>query len=81
MARREWEIGTPATHTVMIDHSYWFGTATVHLDGAQVHRRGWKFCDTGFEHRFKIDGVPCIVRVFNRPFAFTYELWVDGKLQ
>jgi hypothetical protein len=81
MTTREWNIEQPSKHAVRIDHSFWSGRAVIYLDGQDLFRRGIKVWDTGFEHRFKIDGVPCIVRVITRPFHFTYELWVDGKLQ
>ena len=81
MAIHEWHIEQPSEHTVRIEHGFWSGRAAIYLDGEELFRRGIELWDTGFEHRFKIDGVPCILRVINRPFHFTYELWADGKLQ
>jgi hypothetical protein len=78
---RVWNVNTGSGHAVRLDHGFWSGKALIQLDGEDIFRRGLKIFDTGFEHRFQVDGVPCIIRVLNRPFAFTYELWVDGKLQ
>lgn len=76
-----WEINICSGHTVRLDHGFWSGKALILLDGAEIFRRGLKIWDTGFEHRFQIEDVACIIRVLNRPCAFTYELYVDGKLQ
>ena len=43
--------------------------------------RSSKLWDTGFEYRFKLEGLPCIIRVMYRTWSYEYELWVDGKLQ
>jgi len=37
--------------------------------------------DTGFEHRFEINGLPALVRAMFRTWHYEYELWIDGKLQ
>ena len=76
-----WDFSCGSSHTVSIQHGFWSGKASIELDGREIFQRGIVLFDTGFEHRFRIDDIPCIVRVLNRPFAFTYELWVDGKLQ
>ena len=47
----------------------------------EVFRRSGKLWDNGLEHRFDIDGVPCIVRIILRVLSYSYELWVDGKLK
>jgi len=78
---REWETTTPPGHMVRVEHDFWSGRTIIYLDGEQIFERGRKFWDTGLEHRFTIDGVPCIIRIMNRLFDYTYELWADGKLQ
>ncbi len=81
MKTQEWHIEHPKKHVVRVEHGFWSGRAAIRLDHNEIFRRGVKLFDTGFEHRFAIDGLPCILRVINRPFHYTYELWVDGKLQ
>lgn len=81
MTRTEWTIEEPQPHTVSVQHGFWSGKAVINVDGAEIFRRAGKFWDTGLEHRFELDGVPCIVRIINRPFSYSYELWVDGKLK
>ena len=76
-----WKVSIGEGHTVRLYHGFWSGRAAIELDGEEMFRRGLKICDTGFEHRFQIEGIAAIIRVLNRPFAFTHELWVDGKLQ
>ncbi|MCL6646688.1 MAG: hypothetical protein K6U88_17325 [Dehalococcoidia bacterium] len=51
------------------------------MDGQVIYQRGFKFWDTGFEHRFELEGLPHIVRALYRTWHYEYELWVDGKLQ
>ena len=81
MNKREWPIEDLKKHVVRIEHGFWSGKAAMFVDSNEVFRRGVKLWDTGFEHRLTVDGLPCILRVINRPFHYTYELWVDGKLQ
>ncbi len=78
---KTWSVSCPGNHTVSLDHGFWSGRAAIIIDGQEVYRRGFTVFDTGFEHRFRIDDMPCLIRVLNRPFAFTHELWVDGRLQ
>ena len=82
MVVREWLIEAPAPHKVRVEHWWVFsGKARVWLDGEMLWERSHKMWDVGFEYRFKLDGVPCLVRVLYRTWTYEYELWVDGKLQ
>jgi hypothetical protein len=82
MVVREWTITKPHPHLVRVEHWHLFsGKARVLVDGQVIYYRHSKFWDTGFEHRFEVDGYPCLVRVLYRTWHFEYELWVDGKLQ
>ena len=79
---REWKVsGTPA-HTVRVEHWRVFsGRARVLLDGEEIYHRKYSLYDTGFEHRFELNGLPAIVRSLYRTWHYEYELWIDGKLQ
>lgn len=87
MRVREWTIAKPQPHRIAVE----FGglldkfSARILLDDNEIHRepRRWlpDFTGGGFEHRFELDGLPCIVRVLRRFTHFEYELWLDGKLQ
>lgn len=81
MTRSEWRFSCPEEHVVCLTHGFWSGKATIELDGKEIFRRPRKLWDMGFEHRFEVAGVPCIIRVFSRLTGFEYELWVDGKLK
>ena len=83
--KRAWTVSTPATHCVTVEH-FWNGAAQLCVDGQELHHhhpRYYCVADRGFEHRFDLDGLPCIVRVLRRgPFGwYEYELYLDGKLQ
>ena len=80
MTTTEWHITNPQKHGVRLEHDFWSGKAALFVDATQIFARGVTLWDTGFEHRFAVEGLPCILRVISRPFHFTYELWVDGKL-
>jgi hypothetical protein len=54
------------------------GYRVITVDGQVVVRDG-KFWDTGSEHRFEVEGIPCILRIRHQVFGYEYELWVDGK--
>jgi len=81
MTRTEWHIAEPKPHTVSVEHGFWSGKAIICVDNQEIFRRTGKLWDTGLEHRFDIDGVPCIVRIIHRFLSYSYELWVDGKLK
>jgi mannose-6-phosphate isomerase-like protein (cupin superfamily) len=82
MLVREWTISRPAPHIVRVEHWRVFsGKARILVDDEQIYFRRSKFYDTGFEHRFVLDGFPCIVRALYRTWHYEYELWIDGKLQ
>jgi len=82
MLVREWLLEKPAAHKVRVEHWRIFsGKARIWLDGQLLWERSFKFWDTGFEYRFTMDNLPCIVRALYRTWEYEYELWVDGKLQ
>lgn len=82
MLVREWTISKPKPHLVRVEHWQLFsGKARILMDGQENYHRNSKLWDTGFEHRFELDGLPCIVRVLYRTWDYEYELWIDGKLQ
>ena len=82
MTTRQWSVETENSHTVRVDHwNTWSGKVHIYVDDELVYERPRKLFDTGLEHRFKVDNLPYIVRIFYRTWAFEYELWVDGKLQ
>ena len=78
---QEWKLDEVMPHRVRIEHNRLTGSARLLVDGAVVYERPFKFWDTGFEHRFKLDGLPAIVRAIYRTWHYDYELWVDGRLQ
>ena len=82
MLVREWTVSKPKPRVVRIEHWRLFsGKARILVDGDEIYHRSGKFWDTGFEHRFDLDGFPCIVRALYRTWNYEYEFWVDGKLQ
>ena len=82
MTTRQWSVETENSHTVRVDHwSTWSGKVHIYVDDELVYERPSKRWDTGLEHRFKIDGLPYIVRILYRTWCYEYELWIDGKLQ
>ena len=82
MTMREWTIPGAKPHTVHVEHSPFFlGKARILVDGQEIYRRKYSLYDTGFEHRFDLDGLPAIVRALYRTWHYQYELWVDGKLK
>jgi hypothetical protein len=78
---KEWQIKCPEKHDVRVEHNFLSGKAAVTVDATQIFGRGVTLWDIGFEHRFAVEGLPCILRVIRHTYHFTYELWVDGKLQ
>ena len=82
MTTRQWSVETENSHTVRVDHwNTWSGKVHIYVDDELIYERPSKRWDTGLEHRFKIDGLPYIVRILYRTWCYEYELWVDGKLQ
>ena len=82
MVAREWLVETENPHTVRVNHwRTWSGRVHIYVDDELIYERRSKLFDTGLEHRFKVDGLPYLVRIFVRTFSWEYELWVDGKLQ
>ena len=82
MTTRQWSVETENSHTVQVDHwNTWSGKVHIYVDDELVYERPRKLFDRGLEHRFKVDDLPYIVRIFYRTWSFEYELWVDGKLQ
>ncbi|MGY5732396.1 hypothetical protein [Vibrio chemaguriensis] len=81
MGRSVWDFAISEPHVVSVEHGFFSGKAVIRLDGEVIFKRKSKFFDTGHEHRFTVDEKKCIVRIIARTFHFTYELWVDGKLE
>ena len=82
MITRKWLVETENPHTVQVDHwSTWSGRIHIYVDDELIHERRSKLFDFGMEHRFKVDGLPYIIRILHRIAHYEYELWVDGKLQ
>ncbi len=82
MTIREWTISKPRPHLLCVEHQWLFsGKARILVDGQPIHDRSPRFWDVGFEHRFELEGLPCIVRVLYRTWHYEYEFWMDGKLQ
>lgn len=81
MHSQEWTTDVATPHRVRVEHNRLSGSARVLADGEVVFERPFTFWDTGFEHRFTLDGLPAIVRVIYRTWHYTYELWLDGRLQ
>ncbi len=81
MRRRTWSIETPQPHEVAVRHAaYWTGKVILEVDGREVFRRERKLFDRGLEHRFEVDGRPCILRIRYLLWVYEYELFVDGRL-
>ncbi len=74
-------VETPKSHTVRVKYSQFSGTTYIWVDEELIYERQYRLFDIGLEHRFKLDGLPCIVRIFHRTWDYAYELWIDGKLQ
>ncbi len=82
MRTQEWYVKTENPHTVRVEHwRAWSGKVHIYVYDELIYERPSKFWDTGLVHRFKIDGLPFIVRILYRIWHYEYELWVDGKLQ
>ncbi len=83
MATQTWQLENLSAQNVKLEHNFvWFGNRIrIWLDDELVYERKPKVLDLGDEYRFKIDNLPCIVRILPRAVDFQYELWVDGKLQ
>jgi hypothetical protein len=66
-------------HSVELRHGVWSGQRAVILDGNTIEESGQLF-DTGSEHRFEVEGHPCILKIRSSVLSFDYELYLDGKL-
>ena len=75
MTTRQWLVETENPHTVQVNHwSAWSGKVHIYVDDELIYERPSKRWDTGLEHRFKIDGLPYIVRILYRTWCYEYEL-------
>ena len=84
MDTRKWLVETENPHTVQVNHwNTWFsGKVHIYVDDELIYERHLKLFDySPLEHRFKLDGLPCIIRILYGTWHYEYELWVDGKLQ
>ncbi len=78
--KKTWAIDVDGhRHTIELRHGVWSGQRAIVLDGNTIEESG-KLLDTGSEHRFDVDGHPCILKIRSSGFAFDYEFYVDGKL-
>ena len=79
---REWSVKLDTQHAVRVEHhSAISGRVVILVDGREAYRRRSKFWDLGLEHRFQLDGKPCLLRIRLVTWHYEYELWVDGRLQ
>ncbi len=81
-ASRSWKVSTPTNHTVRMQHATHSGRVKITVDGATVFEQagGEALWDTGFDHEFTLDDLPCQLRIrfsFGSPDP-AYELWVNG---
>ena len=83
MVTREWFVETETPHTVRVDHGgTWRGKLHIYVDDELIYEKRFKLFEySTVEHRFKVDGLPYIIRILYRTWHYEYELWVDGKLQ
>lgn len=72
MAHKIWHVNG---HVVELEHGWWSGVAKVTVDGELVFTRPSPpfFVDSGFAHRFEIDGLPCAVRVVSQVYNFRHD--------
>lgn len=77
-----WDIDTGvAQHQLEMKHAaFWSGRASLTIDQFVVYERKRKLFDKGLEHRFTLDGKPCLLRIRYLLGRYEYELFVDGKL-
>ena len=82
MVTRKWLVETENPHTIQVNHwRAWSGKVHIFVDDELIYERRSKWYDTGLEHRFKVDRLPYLIRIYPMTFIVQYELWVDGKLQ
>ena len=78
---RAWEIEVASPHTVRAEHDMINGMTILLLDDQEICRHTRMFWNVAFEHRFAVDGTPCLLRMLPNTWNFQCELWVDAKLQ
>jgi hypothetical protein len=78
---RDWAFTLSAPHSVRVEHSAMSGKVVISVDGRNIFERESKTWDTGLEHRFEVEGKPCIIRIVYKTWHYDYELWVEGRLQ
>ena len=76
MANSIWEIDG---HRVCLSHNYLSGAATISVDDSVIFRRPVKVVDSGFAHRFDLQGTPVAVRVIANGFNFRHEILTGEK--
>ncbi len=82
MVTCKWLVETENPNTVRVNHwRAWSGKVHIYVDDELIYERRSCLYDTGLEHRFKVDGLPYLLRTIYRTWYFSYELWIDGKLQ
>jgi hypothetical protein len=76
---RVWHLTGDPPHTIKVDHEAALsGRVYLLLDDKVIFRRGYKIWDSGLEHRFKVDGRQCLLKIIYRLWYYDYQLWVDG---
>ena len=82
MVTRKWLVETENPNTVRVNHwRAWSGKFHIYVDDELIYERRSSLYDKGLEHCFKVDGLPYLLRTIYRTWYFSYELWIDGKLQ
>ena len=78
--KKTWTIDVDGhQHVVEVRHNIWLGNRAIILDGNTIEK-SLKLVDAGSEHRFDLDGHPCVLKIRGLEIFFDYELYVDGKL-
>jgi hypothetical protein len=80
-ASRSWKVSIPKDHVVEVQHATHSGRVTIIVDGVIVFEQAsceplW---DTGFDHEFTLDDLPCELRIRFSSRRPAYEFFVDGR--
>jgi hypothetical protein len=72
-------MGPSRRHTLVFEHNTLSGSRVVTLDGAEVHRSGWRYALTGAMH-LTVGGAPAEIFIrSDAAGALSYALSVDSK--
>ena len=80
-ARRSWVVATAMAHTVQVQHATHSGRVKITVDGEPVFEQSGPTAlwDTGFDHEFTIDDLPCRLRISFSSGRPAYELLINGR--